>query len=188
MNPITERHVQAVWYDAALRPKQLFTRRGSAVTVVSPGEWNLGAGPDFRNAVLEIGRGRAAAILANVIAPFAMAEGRLPEAPDWLPAEDVSEPVRLTAFRFFGRDHNPSALYLNNGLLIQGLLQVRRDHCLQVHPDCDACRLADKSGWEQRANALTDAPGMGYNMSNRGLSADIQGSLGRYLPCSRVES
>ena len=56
MNPITERHVQAIWYDAALRPQRLLTRRGSDVTVVSPGEWNLGAGPDFRNAVLELGR------------------------------------------------------------------------------------------------------------------------------------
>ena len=58
MNTITERHVQAVWYDAALRPKRLFSRRGEEVTVVSPGEWNLEAGPDFRHAVLEVGAGR----------------------------------------------------------------------------------------------------------------------------------
>ena len=389
MNPITERHVQAIWYDAALRPAHLFTRRGSDVTVVSPGEWNLGAGPDFRNAVLELGkerrrvvgdveihlcpndwdlhghgadpryrnvvahvtwgcgpvpsslppgavsiwlgrfvtsdpafsaeqidlmaypyarlpegirpceevlghdpdraqqllrtagehrlrmkarrlagrlcaaaarttsdlrraamrrqvfyeevmtalgyrrnqaqfrhvaervpigelpsdglaartalltagefeewdrtgyrptntperrladaaaiftttptmrlaeasdftreasrtmvtmmcgercmgRGRAGAILANVVVPFALAEGRVSSVPDWLPPEDVSEPVRLTAFRLFGRDHNPAAFYSTNGLLIQGLLQIHRDHCLQVHPDCDRCRL-----------------------------------------------
>ena len=55
MRPITERHVQAIWYDSALRPNRLYTRRGSEVNVISPGEWNLGAGPDFRNAVLEIG-------------------------------------------------------------------------------------------------------------------------------------
>ena len=55
MSAVTERHVQAIWYDAALRPRRLRTRRGSEVTVVDPGEWNLGAGPDFRNAVLEIG-------------------------------------------------------------------------------------------------------------------------------------
>ena len=379
MNPITERHVQAIWYDAALRPKNLVTRRGSAVAVVSPGVWNLGAGPDFRGAVLEIGpdlrrvvgdveihltpsdwdfhrhgadpsyrnvvahvtwgcgpvpaslppgavsiwigrflssdptfssdridleaypyarlpdgvrpceerigrdpdlarhvlsdagrhrlrmkarrlcgrlcaaagrrdqvfyeevmtalgykrnqaqfrhvaervpiadlpsevgaakaalavagsfeewncrgfrphnapqarlehaaevfastptmaladaadfardacramvrtmcggrfmgRGRAAAIVANVVLPFALAEERVSEIPDWLPAEDVSEPVRLTAFRLFGRDHNPAAFYSGNGLLIQGLLQIHRDYCLQVHPDCSACGL-----------------------------------------------
>ena len=58
MKPITERHVQAIWYDAALRPKNLTTRRGSEVRVVSPGEWNLEAGPDFRNAVLEVGKER----------------------------------------------------------------------------------------------------------------------------------
>ena len=52
MNPITERHVQAIWYDASLRPRRLYTRRGSEVTVVTPGVWNLGAGPDFKNAVL----------------------------------------------------------------------------------------------------------------------------------------
>ena len=51
-----ERHVQAIWYDGRLRPKNLFTRRGESVNVISPGEWNSGAGPDFRRAVLEIGR------------------------------------------------------------------------------------------------------------------------------------
>ena len=379
MNPLTERHVQAIWYDAALRPQRLFTRRGSELVVVSPGEWNLGAGPDFRNAVLEIGherrrvvgdveihlcpndwdlhghgtdpnyrnviahvtwgcgpvpsslptgavsiwlgrfvtadtsfspdqvdlaaypyarlpegirpceesigrnpdvarqvlaeagrhrlrmkarrlagrlcaahgareqvfyeevmtalgykrnqaqfrhvaervpiaelpteelaaktamltaggfeewdrtgyrplntpekrlanaaeiflatptmtladaadfsaascramvtamcgerylgRGRAAAILANVVVPFALAEERVSEIPDWLPPEDISEPVRLTAFRMFGRDHNPAAFYATNGLLIQGLLQIHRNCCLQVHPDCTECQL-----------------------------------------------
>ena len=90
-----------------------------------------------------LGAGRAAAVLANVIVPFAIAEGRLDEAPAWLPPEDISAPVRLTAFRLFGRDHNPAAWYAGNGLLIQGLLQTHRDHCLARHPDCEACRLAD---------------------------------------------
>ena len=58
MGGMTERHVQAIWYDAALRPPRLFTRRGSEVAVVSPGVWNLGPGPDFTGAVLEIGRDR----------------------------------------------------------------------------------------------------------------------------------
>jgi len=90
-----------------------------------------------------MGRGRAGAILANVVVPFALAEERVSEIPDWLPPEDLSEPVRLTAFRLFGRDHNPSAFYAGNGLLIQGILQIHRDYCLQMHPDCTACRLAD---------------------------------------------
>ena len=56
--PLTERHVQAIWYDAALRPSALRTVRGGDVTVVDPGTWNLEAGPDFRQAVLELGRDR----------------------------------------------------------------------------------------------------------------------------------
>ena len=89
-----------------------------------------------------IGRGRAAAILANVILPFALAEERAVDCPDWLPPEDVSRPVRLAAFRLFGRDHNPAALYAGNGLLIQGLLQIHRDYCQRLHPDCGKCTLA----------------------------------------------
>ena len=91
-----------------------------------------------------MGRGRAGAIVANVIAPFALAEGRTSKLPDWLPPEDISEPVRLTAFRLFGRDHNPAAFYSTNGLLIQGLLQIHRDYCLQMHPDCTECDLAKR--------------------------------------------
>ena len=88
-----------------------------------------------------MGKGRAAAVLANVVLPFALAEERVSTIPDWLPPEDLSEPVRLTAFRMFGRDHNPAAFYATNGLLIQGLLQIHRDCCLQVHPDCMECEL-----------------------------------------------
>ena len=93
-----------------------------------------------------MGKGRAAAVLANVILPFALAEERVSTVPDWLPPEDLSEPVRLTAFRMFGRDHNPAAFYATNGLLIQGLLQIHRDCCLQVHPDCTECELIHKKG------------------------------------------
>ena len=53
--PVSERHVQAVWFDSALRPAGLETSGGESVKVVDPGTWNLEAGPDFRNAVLEIG-------------------------------------------------------------------------------------------------------------------------------------
>jgi len=89
-----------------------------------------------------MGRGRAAAIIANVVLPFAIAEERTAECPEWLPPEDVSQPVRLTAVRLFGRDHNPAALYSSNGLYIQGLLQIRLDNCLAKHPDCIGCELA----------------------------------------------
>ena len=53
--PLTERHVQALWYDGDLRPTDLVTSVGEAVRVVHPGEWNLEAGPDFKDAVLEVG-------------------------------------------------------------------------------------------------------------------------------------
>lgn len=91
-----------------------------------------------------LGRGRASAILCNIVVPWAMASGRLSSPPEWLPPEDVSEPVRLTAFRMFGRDHNPATWYTGNGLHIQGLIQIHRDFCLQVHPDCSKCRLCKK--------------------------------------------
>ena len=54
--PLTERHVQAAWYDRDFRPARLFTRDGEELRVVHPGEWNLEAGPDFKGAVLEVGR------------------------------------------------------------------------------------------------------------------------------------
>ena len=85
-----------------------------------------------------LGRGRAAAIIANVIAPWGFAEGRLGDFPDWLPPEDVSSPVRLMANRLFGRDHNP-AIYASNGLLIQGMIQLYRELCVSRHPDCASC-------------------------------------------------
>ena len=46
-----------------------------------------------------LGRGRAAAVIANVVLPFAIAERRVDGPPEWLPPEDVSLPARLTAFR-----------------------------------------------------------------------------------------
>ena len=56
--PVSERHVQAIWYDEALRPRSIRTVRGCEVRVLDPGAWNLGAGPDFLHAVLEAGRDR----------------------------------------------------------------------------------------------------------------------------------
>jgi len=56
--PYTERHLQALWFDDSLRPKELKTSRGEIVVVENPGRWNLEAGPDFLGAVLLIGRER----------------------------------------------------------------------------------------------------------------------------------
>ena len=57
---ISERHVQAIWYDRALRPERLYAvgrsaASGGEVRVVDPGAWNLGPGPDFLGAVIELG-------------------------------------------------------------------------------------------------------------------------------------
>ncbi len=51
----SERHLQCLWFDGALRPATLSTRDGERVVVESPGRWNLEAGPDFLDAVLRIG-------------------------------------------------------------------------------------------------------------------------------------
>ncbi len=56
--PFTERHLQCVWYDDALRPATLTTSDGEALVVQAPGRWNLEAGPDFRDATLVVGSGQ----------------------------------------------------------------------------------------------------------------------------------
>lgn len=56
--PYTERHLQALWFDAHLRPGNLKTSCGEPVWVEQPGRWNLEAGPDFSGTVLLVGSGR----------------------------------------------------------------------------------------------------------------------------------
>lgn len=46
---ITERHIQALWLEQKYL-SELFTSSGAAIKVLSPGIWNLGAGPDFQKA------------------------------------------------------------------------------------------------------------------------------------------
>ncbi len=53
----TERHLQCLWFDGALRPPRLISANGEPVAVESPGRWNLEAGPDFLDAVLRVGAG-----------------------------------------------------------------------------------------------------------------------------------
>lgn len=99
---------------------------------------------DILRAARPLGAHRAAAMLTNVLIPFARAEERLAHVPDWIFPEDLNATVRLMAFRLFGRDHNP-ALYAGNGLLVQGLIQVYREYCLAAHPDCSSCPLAGQA-------------------------------------------
>ena len=87
-----------------------------------------------------IGRNRAAAIVSNLLLPILAATDALPAPPGHLPPEDISAPMRTAANHLFGRDHNP-AMYANDGLLQQGLLQIFSDFCLQAKCGCDGCAL-----------------------------------------------
>lgn len=89
-----------------------------------------------------LGAARTAAIINNVLAPFLNLADPLPD--DFLaalPPESLNAPVRATATRLFGRDHNP-ALYAGSGLMQQGLLQIFADFCLNARAGCADCRLA----------------------------------------------
>lgn len=50
--PVTERLAQVIWFDQRLKRDGLQTADGRRVRVVSPGWWNLEAGPDFRRAII----------------------------------------------------------------------------------------------------------------------------------------
>ena len=52
-----ERIVRCVWFDQSLATEKLRTDGGRKLRVLSPGWWNLEAGPDFRNAALRIAGG-----------------------------------------------------------------------------------------------------------------------------------
>lgn len=113
LRPPSERHLQCVWFDDAIRPSSLTTTSGECVRVISPGRWNAEAGPDFLDAVLEIGtehRRLAGDIevhinpsewdshahamdpaYARVIAHVTFFEGRSPKS---LPVSTVSIPLK----------------------------------------------------------------------------------------------
>lgn len=52
---VPEKFLQMVWYHQRLLRDQLKTLDGTPLRVLHPGFWNHEAGPDFRNAVLQIG-------------------------------------------------------------------------------------------------------------------------------------
>jgi hypothetical protein len=54
-----ERLLQSVWHHQRLQRDQLQTVDGRTVRVLHPGFWNHEAGPDFRGAVVQIGREKA---------------------------------------------------------------------------------------------------------------------------------
>ena len=54
---VRERLVRCVWFDQTLATDRLRTDDGRKLRVLSPGWWNLEAGPDFRNAALRLSGG-----------------------------------------------------------------------------------------------------------------------------------
>lgn len=150
---------RVAWRTANVRPANAPARRIAAAAALFAGTLpelllrlnacDLGSrdGQKAALAVLResgrLGANRAAAMLANVVTPFALAENRLEKVPEWLCPEEVNASIRLTAYRLLGRDHNP-ALYSGNGLLLQGLIHVHREFCLAAHPDCTGCPLCGK--------------------------------------------
>ena len=93
-----------------------------------------------------VGGARAAAIVTNALVPFiaALRPDGVQPAFARLPPETTSAPMRLMASRLFGPDHNPRALYENDGLVQQGLLQVYGDFCLDCRTDCAGCAFASQ--------------------------------------------
>lgn len=54
---VPEKLVHCLWYEARWRPAVLRTLDGTAITVHTPGRWNVQSGPDFQHAVLTFGKG-----------------------------------------------------------------------------------------------------------------------------------
>ncbi len=54
---VRERIVRCIWFDQTLKADRLRTDDGRKLRVLSPGWWNLEAGPDFRNAALRFANG-----------------------------------------------------------------------------------------------------------------------------------
>lgn len=116
--------------------------------IKSPGDdyWRrrfaIGRKPSPKDTAL-VGDRRAAAIVANVIIPFAIGPHRkkLPpaELSSILPPEEDNAIIRQSAFNLLGPDHNP-ALY-RKGLLQQGLIEIFHDFCLSDRSNCAECGL-----------------------------------------------
>ncbi|MDB4354173.1 DUF2851 family protein, partial [Akkermansiaceae bacterium] len=51
--PLDEIEIQSRWF-AGYFPREYFANHGQKITILSPGEWNRGAGPDFIKATIEI--------------------------------------------------------------------------------------------------------------------------------------
>lgn len=89
-----------------------------------------------------IGRQRINTIIINVLLPLYMAEGIADaEMCRSIPAEALNQQIKETAYRLFGRDHNP-AMYSTNGLRMQGIIEVCNVFCLSTKSLCSDCAFA----------------------------------------------
>ncbi|MBM4152977.1 MAG: DUF2851 family protein, partial [Kiritimatiellaceae bacterium] len=143
--PYTERHLQAVWFDDHLRPKNLKTVRGEPVIVENPGRWNLEAGPDFHGATLLIGRERRRIIGDAEVHIFAS---------DWKNHQHGSDPryaqVRVHITWFSGQ--------LDESLFPPGTIQVALQDVCTV--DLDSVDLSAYPYAEPRSKGTFPWAGM----------------------------
>ena len=91
-----------------------------------------------------IGDSRATEILANVVFPFLLAEGK----EVWseyakLPSELTNRRLETGATRLFGNDPR-RASFLRTVAHQQGLLQIYEDFCLQDNSDCAQCPFPEQ--------------------------------------------
>jgi len=104
----------------------------------------FGGKPATKDAIL-IGSQRAAAIISNVIVPFALGPLRkklpLSELYTLLPTEEDNVVIRQAALNLLGREHNPA--FYRHGLLQQGLIQIFHDYCMGDRSSCASCGLVN---------------------------------------------
>lgn len=87
-----------------------------------------------------VGRSRAAALVINLVIPYRLALGTVsPDVLGDLPPEHPSAPMREAWFRLTG---DPSLPLPDDGLRLQGLLQIYNDFCSAPYRTCETCPLA----------------------------------------------
>jgi uncharacterized protein DUF2851 len=91
-----------------------------------------------------IGASRVVEILANVVFPFLLAQGReIWSEYETLPAELTNRRLETAATRLFGNDPR-RPLFLKTVAHQQGLLQIYEDFCLQDNSDCAQCPFPEQ--------------------------------------------
>ena len=99
-------------------------------------------GQELIGVVPVLGQARIVSIAINVIIPIlAIQDPDCIHLAEVLPGEAENSIIRETAFRLFGRDHNP-ALYNGAVLYQQGLMEIWYRFCLTARAGCSNCILA----------------------------------------------